>query len=201
MKKTTLFLILIVTVYAQQTPTSTKHDEPGWTTLFDGKSLSGWSQEQRAKWRVAGGVLIGDAGDDGWLRSDQQFGNFLLRIDFRNQPKGNSGIFLRATRTSNLSDPSNPSGSYELQIYNEDDKWPTGTIENFMQRLVPVNPAPNQWHSYQVEAQGDHLTASLDGTRVLDGHDSKFKRGAIGLQHHKDNKIEFRNISVKRLPD
>jgi hypothetical protein len=68
-KKTTLFLIPIATVYAkyaQQTPTSAKHDEPGWITLFDGRTVSGWSQEQGAKWRVAGGVLIGDAGDDGW---------------------------------------------------------------------------------------------------------------------------------------
>lgn len=156
---------------------------------------------RRNRAQSGAGVLIGDAGDDGWLRSEQQFENFLLRIQFRNQPKGNSGVFLRATRTSNLSDPSNPSGSYELQIYNEDDKWPTGTIENFMQRLVPVNPAPNQWHSYEVEARGDHLTATLDGTKILDGHDSKFKSGAIGLQHHKDNRIEFRNIGVKRLPN
>jgi hypothetical protein len=200
-KKTMLFLLLIATTYAQQATMSATHAEPGWTALFDGRTLSGWSQEQGAKWRVSGGVLVGDAGDDGWLRSSQQFTNFVLRIEYRNTPKGNSGVFLRATQTSDLSDPSNPAGSYELQIYNEDKKWPTGTIENFVPRLVPVNPAPNQWHAYEVEVRGNHLVATLDGTKVLDGRDSKFKSGYIGLQHHKDNKIEFRNISVKRLPD
>lgn len=201
MKKAFLFLMLIAALNAQQSTTRSKPDEEGWISLFDGRTLSGWSSEQGSTWHVSGGVLIGDAGEDGWLRSSQEFGDFLLRIEFRNQPKGNSGVFLRATRASNVSDPSNPAGSYELQIYNEDEKWPTGTIENFMPRLVPVNPAPNQWHSYEVEARGDHLVATLDGTKVLDGHDSKFKSGFIGLQHHKDNKVEFRNISVKRLPD
>jgi hypothetical protein len=173
----------------------------GWIALFDGHSLSGWNPEQGAKWRASSGILIGDAGNDGWLRSQRQFTNFLLKIDYRNSPKGNSGIFLRATKESNLADPSNPAGSYELQINNEDKKWATGSIENFIQRLVPVNPAPNQWHSYDVEVRGDHVMATLDGTKVLDGHDSKFKTGYIGLQHHKDNKIEFRNIKIKPLPN
>jgi len=170
-----------------------------WVALFDGKSLSGWTPEQNARWHVAAGAIIGDAGGDGWLRSDREFGDFELRADYRNSPKGNSGIFLRATRASNHDDPSNPGGAYELQINNEDAAWATGSIENFIQRLVPVNPAPNEWHSYEVEVRGDHLSATLDHVKVLDGHDQKFRAGYIGLQHHRDNKIEFRNISIRPL--
>lgn len=199
MKGTICLLALVASVsYGQPIAKSTKAPD-AWITLFDGRSLSGWTPEQGAKWRVANGVLIGDAGEDGWLRSNGQFTNFLLRIEYRDSPKGNSGVFLRATKESNLGDPSNPAGSYELQINNEDQKWATGSIENFIQRLVPVNPAPNQWHSYEVEVRGDHIVAKLDGTKVLDGRDSKFKAGFIGLQHHKNNMIEFRNIKVRPL--
>lgn len=201
MKRTTFFLALLVSVSYGQSTTKSKESPAAWITLFDGRTLSEWTQEQGAKWRVSNGILIGDAGEDGWLRSSRQFGNFLLRIEYRDSPKGNSGVFLRATKESNLSDPSNPAGGYELQINNEDEKWATGSIENFIQRLVSVNPAPNQWHSYDVEVRGDHLVAMLDGTKVLDGRNSKFKMGYIGLQHHKDNKIEFRNIKVKPLTD
>ena len=201
MKRAICFLTLLSVVSFGQTTANPKGNHEGWVTLFDGHSLSGWTLEQGAKWRVAAGVLIGDAGEDGWLRSSRQFTNFLLHIEYRDAPRGNSGVFLRATKESNLSDPSNPAGSYELQINNEDDKWATGSIENFIQRLAPVNPAPNQWHSYEVEVRGDHLVATLDGTKVLDGRDSKFKAGYIGLQHHKDNKIEFRNIRVQPLTD
>jgi len=201
MRRTICFLTLFAIVSYGQTTANPKENQTGWITLFDGRSLSGWIPEQGAKWHVSAGVLIGDAGEDGWLRSSRQFGNFLLKIEYRDSPKGNSGVFLRATKESNLADPSNPAGSYELQINNEDEKWATGSIENFIQRLVPVNPAPNQWHSYNVEVRGDHLVATLDGTKVLDGHDPRFKVGYIGLQHHKDNKIEFRKIKVKPLAD
>lgn len=169
----------------------------GWISLFDGHSLAGWMQEQGARWTVSGGAIVGGAGDDGWLRSERQFGDFSLKIQFKNAPNGNSGVFLRATKASNTSDPSNPAGSYELQINNEDATWATGSIENFIQRLVPANPTPGQWHSYEVELRGDHIVATLDGVKVLDGRHSKFTRGYIGLQHHKNNRIEFRDIAVK----
>jgi hypothetical protein len=201
MKGTICLLALVASVSHGQPAAKRKQAPDAWTTLFDGRSLSGWTPEQGAKWRVSAGVLIGDAGEDGWLRSDRQFTNFLLHIEYKDSPKGNSGVFLRATKDSNLSDPSNPAGSYELQINNEDDKWATGSIENYVQRLVRVSPVPNQWHSYEVEVRGDHLVATLEGTKVLDGRDAKFKAGYIGLQHHKDNKIEFRNIRVKPLTD
>ena len=173
--------------------------EGGWKALFDGRSLAGWSPEQSAQWRVASEIIVGDGGGDGWLRSEREFRDFRLRLEFRNSPKGNSGVFLRATRETNASDPSNPAGGYELQINNEDASWPTGSVENSIQRLVPVMPVPNKWHSYDIEVRGDRLTATLDGTRVLDGHDSKFKAGYVGLQHHRGNKIEFRAIRIRSL--
>lgn len=201
MTRMSFFVLLILNISYGQTAPNLKKKPGNWIPLFDGHSLSGWTSEQGARWRVSDGLLIGDAGGDGWLRSSRQFGNFVLKIEYRDSPKGNSGVFLRAAKASNVSDPSNPAGGYELQINNEDEKWATGSIENFIQRLVPVNPSPNQWHSYLIEVRGDHIVASLDGVKVLDGRDSKFKVGHIGLQHHKDNKIEFRNIEVQLLKD
>ena len=184
-----------------QAPTRPGDGGSGWLSLFDGRSLGGWAPEQGAKWRVDSGSIVGDAGGDGWLRSERPFGDFSLKIQFRNAPKGNSGVFLRATKASNPADPSNPAGGYELQIKDEDAAWATGSIENFIQRLVPVNPAANQWHSYEVEARGDRITATLDGVKVLDGRHPTFKTGYIGLQHHKDARIEFRDIRIQPLAD
>lgn len=165
--------------------------------LFDGRSLVGWSPEGAATWRVDGGSIVGDAGGDGWLRSERQFADFSLRIEFRNSAGGNSGVFLRASRDSNRADPSNPASGYELQINNDDTAWATGSIENFIQRLTPVAPSPNAWHSYQVDVHGDHLVAVLDGTTVLDGHDPRFQTGYIGLQHHTGSAIAFRQITIQ----
>lgn len=192
-------VIITCALLVLSTPTrgSVEQVADRWLPLFNGHSLQGWSHEQGALWRVENGSIIGDEGEDGWLRSATQYTDFFLRIRYKNAPKGNSGVFLRATKESNISDPSNPAGSYELQINNEDEKWATGSVENFIQRLAPVNPAPNQWHAYEVEVRGDHIVATLDGVKVLDGRDATFKRGYVGLQHHKNNRIEFRDISIK----
>ena len=96
-------------------------------------------------------------------------------------------------------DPPNPADGYELQINKEDPKWATGSIEDVIQRISPVNPAPNRWHTYVLEVRVDHISATLDGKRVLEGRDTKYKSGYIGLQHHRNMKIEFRNIQIKPL--
>jgi hypothetical protein len=172
----------------------------GWVPMFDGKSLSGWHPENQATWAVNRGIIVGSEGD-GWLRSEKIYADFALRLDFRNSAKGNSGVFLRASKDSKVGEPQNPASGYELQIYNEDPNWATGSIEDVIQRLAPVNPAPGAWHRYEVEVRGDHLTATLDGVKVLDGHDSHLKSGYIGLQHHKDNKVEFRKVMIKSVSE
>ena len=172
--------------------------QAGFTKLFDGKSLSGWTPEGNAKWTVSRGALLSDQSGDGWLRTNKMYTDFIFKVEFRNSPKGNSGVFFRATQKSKPGEP-NPLDGYELQIHNEDEKWATGSIEDVIQRLVLVNPTPNQWHSYELQAHGDHFVAKLDGTKVLDGRDSKLKSGFIGLQHHKNMKVEFRNIQIEEL--
>ena len=190
-----LSVAVFSSIYAQ--PSGAGSGAP--VRLFDGKSLTGWHAENDAVWTAANGVLACDQSGDGWLRSDRTYTDFRLQIDFRNSPGGNSGIFFRASKASKAGDPPNPADGYELQINNEDPKWATGSIEDVIQRIAPVNPAPNQWHTYVLEVRGDHFVALLDGKKTLDGRDAKWKSGHLGLQHHKNMKIEFRNIRVQDL--
>ena len=171
----------------------------GGVALFDGKTLAGWHPEGQAKWRVAGGAIVADVSGDGWLRSDKVYTNFVLNFEYRDSPKGNSGVFLRATKETNPKEQCNPVDGYEFQINNEDAKYATGSIEDVIQRLATINPAPNQWHKVEVTVRGNHIVATLDGQKTVDGSDSKLKSGYIGLQHHKDMKIEFRGIRIADL--
>jgi len=169
--------------------------------LFDGKSLAGWNSEGQAKWRIEGGAIVADSSGDGWLRSDKTYSNFTLSVEYRNSPKGNSGVFLRSTMATNPKEQCNPVAAYEFQINNEDAKYATGSIEDVIQRLVTLNPAPNQWHMVEITIRGNRIAATLDGQKVVDGSDAKLKSGYIGLQHHKGMKIEFRGIRIVDLGD
>ncbi len=194
-----MFVVLLLPLVAGAQAVPAVRPSERWIELFDGKTLAGWTAEGGARWSVAGGEIVGVTGGDGWLRSTRQFADFVLRIEFKNSAKGNSGVFFRTTKESNVADPSNPQGGYELQINNEDAAWATGSIENFIQRLLPAAPAANEWHSYVLEVRGDHFVATLDGTKVLDGHDQRFRTGYIGLQHHRDSAIAFRHISLQAV--
>jgi hypothetical protein len=66
-----------------------------WASLFDGKSLNGWHPENDAKWIAVSGALVSDQSGDGWLRSDKTYTNFVLKLQYRNSPKGNSGLKYR----------------------------------------------------------------------------------------------------------
>ncbi len=194
----TMKLILAVVlsasfVFAQTHALTPQEKADGWTLLFDGKSLAGWDQGDKSTWRAEGGVLVADSGEPVNLRSAGVFADFVLKIDFRNSPKGNSGIFLRSAREG-----APEVTGYELQVWNESPTFPTGSFVNHA-KAKPVSPAPDEWHTYEITAQGDHFVVALDGEEVLNIHDSKSREGHIYLQYNKGRKIEYRNIKLKRL--
>lgn len=193
MRLLSILALSISLLSAQPNVLTPKEVADGWILLFDGESLWGWTQEGKAQWRAADGVVIADAGDYGWLRSNSEFADYILKCDFRTAADGNSGIFLRSAKAGQPHET-----GYELQIFDKHPKFPTGSLVEYV-RAKPVHPAPGEWHSYEVLAQGDRFVVRLDGKKILDASRAKSKVGHIGLQYNKDKKIEFRNVKLKPL--
>ena len=190
----TLFVVLILAgALGAQNSLTPKESQEGWLLLFDGTTLFGWTAEGGTEWRVENGSILGDAGESGWLRSNTAFANFVLKCDFRTGADGNSGIFLRSAMEGRPHET-----GYELQIWDKNDKFPTGSLVNHL-KAKPAVANDGRWHTYEVEADGDRFVVKLDGRKILDGRDSKSRIGHIGLQYNKDKKIEFRNIKLRPL--
>ena len=71
-------------------------DIPKWVDLFNGKDLSGWDDVNTSPdtWHVKDGILICKGKPIGVMRSEKQYENFLLHVEWRHmEPGGNSGIF------------------------------------------------------------------------------------------------------------
>lgn len=191
--KTALLLPLFCwALPAQSNSLTPKEAAEGWLLLFDGATTFGWTAEGKAEWRVADGALTA-AGENGWLRTNSPFADFVLKCEYRTGAEGNSGIFLRSAKEGAPHET-----GYELQIFNQHPQWPTGSLVNHV-KARPVKPAPDRWHVVEIEAVGGRFTVKLDGKPVLAGSDSKSKSGHIGLQYNRDKKIEFRNIKLKPL--
>nr|HPO07579.1 DUF1080 domain-containing protein [bacterium] len=72
-------------------------EEPGWRYLFNGKDLQGWKEIGNQDWSVQDGSIVAKAKeeDSGWLITEQEFTDFVLRFRFR-WDGGDSGIQFRS---------------------------------------------------------------------------------------------------------
>src|SRR6266545_7707005 len=64
--------------------------------LFNGKDLTGWINVNTAEdtWRVKDGILICSGKPIGVMRSEKQYENFVLHIEWMHMKAGgNSGVF------------------------------------------------------------------------------------------------------------
>jgi len=165
----------------------------GWVLLFDGESLFGWKADSRADWKVAGGVISASQGEPGLLCTTSQFGDFVLKVDFRGAAAGNSGVFLRTV--PNPTDVTTQ--CYEVNIADPGvSDFPTGSI---VQRRKALVAASREWRAFELTAEGPRVLVKLDGTTINEYTDPKpLGRGLIGLQF-RAGKIEFRNVKLRPL--
>jgi hypothetical protein len=197
-----------------------QEQKEGWTLLFNGKDLSGWTNFGRgSEWKVQDGAILMQSDLAGGLFTTDSFDNFVLRIDFRTTPDVNSGVYIRYTPR----DPAQARAKkgegkkgggmpgYEINIRETEVRpvkdssgnYDTGSVMGAI-RAEPVEIVAGKWHSFEITAQGDHLTVAMDGKKIADGRDSRHTSGRIGLQWaHPElvtgKKIEFRNIKLRKL--
>ena len=183
----------------------------GWTLLFDGKTLNGWTRTGKAEWSVKDGAIALRSDDNGNLFTDGTYDNFALKLEFRTTPDVNSGVYLRYTPAQpNAKKEGGGMPGYEVQIRENDKRALKDSAAGFdtgsLVGVLKADEAPildGQWNRFDITAQGDHFVIVFNGKKILDGHDSKHASGKIGLQwatHSVTGKgIEFRNIKVKRL--
>lgn len=108
--------------FAQQTayvpkqsdrPEPLEGDEPGFKTLFDGKTLNGWEGDPKY-WRVNDGMMTGEITPETIIKSNTfiiwkggEPEDFELKVDFRITEAGNSGINYRSVVVEDKVTPAN----------------------------------------------------------------------------------------------
>jgi hypothetical protein len=171
--------------------------DQGWISLFDGQTLYGWEPVGEAKWEVADGEVRTAGNAAGFLTTTTEWGDYELHVEFRAPTATNSGVFLRTPKQ-----PTNPAADcYELNIAPPENPFPTGSfVARHKAALSDATfPAGDQWHSFDVKAEGDTLTVSLDGTELYQFSDpSPVRIGHINLQS-REGPVAFRNIRLRPL--
>ena len=176
----------------------------GFTKLFNGHDLTGWKDDGSGHWKAENGMIVYDGG--GWrpapdtvfernLRTEKDYGDFILLIDWKIEKDGNSGIYLRGElqveiwdRTSEVY--SSPHGSGGIVGYTATNRIPLRTVDN------PLG----EWNHFEIRVQDETVTVYLNDQLVIDGYAAGFdqSKGPIVLQHH-GWPLWFKNIYVKEL--
>lgn len=180
-------------------------DQSKAISLFNGKDLTGWKVNGTEQWYVEDGLLVCENGSDntfGYLTTTKHYKNFELTLEYKQEKRGNSGIFLRS-----VIDGNKVSG-WQVEIAPPGHN--TGGINVYKRGwLAKPNSAKDavikmgKWNQMKVLVKGNSMTSWLNGTQMVTINDSELEKseGGISLQIHGENetKVKWRNISVVEL--
>lgn len=209
------------------------HDEPVWTVLFDGSNVDAWREINtdafpQTCWVVEDDMLVFEPGKDcpGDIITRQEFGSFVLEMEFKLSKGANSGI--KYFVVEELSKGRGGLG-LEYQILDDanhpdarngrDGNRTLGSLYDLKAARAdkPV-AAIGEWNTVRIVSDGAHVEHWLNGAKVLEyergGEEytelaaiSKYKgiagfglaeSGHILLQNHGD-RVCFRNIRIQVL--
>lgn len=186
----------------QKSPTGAKAEE-GWISLFNGKDLTGWKGEGKAEWKAVDGMLVGKQGPDnapGDLLTEKSFKDFELTCTYKCTWPCNSGIWFRY-QNANLAyqadvlDWKNPV-AFTGSLYSPG--YPKG--QTFLVIHLDKNlEKRDDWNTFKITAQGDHIVIVLNGKTTADVHDSHVAEGKIGFQVHPGAEFAPMSITVKEI--
>lgn len=198
MKKIALIAVLLVIA---QVSFAQKKEK-----LFNGKDLSGWIIYGTEKWYVEDGLLVSESGPDkgyGYLGTEENYQDFEIELEFKQEANGNSGVFIRSTV-----DGTKVSG-WQVEVAPPGSD--TGGIYESYGRGWLIKPDPEkdkalkfgEWNKMKIVVKGDNVTSYVNGVEMVNFSDEKIGQGKGGvlLQIHDGGgiKVYWRNIVLKKL--
>jgi hypothetical protein len=183
--------------------------ESGFVSLFDDKTLAGWSVQEgpTSAFRVDDGAIVVDesANFPAWLRSDRQYENFDFRCEFFLKGWMNSGVYLHAPEHGR-----NTWVGMKINIFHQADREPRPESAGSIFPLIPPRAINvknrGEWNSLRVLLDWPRLQVWMNDTHI---HDldvetvpelrHRLRRGYLGFESL-SYPIRFRNIRVRELP-
>ena len=190
---------------------------PVFRDLFNGKDLTGWVNVNTDEdtWTVKDGILICKGQPIGVLRSDKQYENFILHIEWKHiEAGGNSGVFVWSD--AKPGEKNRLPNGVEVQMLELDaitgrkgrdgHLFGVGGVE-----IVPDNPrgvrssslenrakGRGEWNTYDVVAIDGVIKLAVNGKFVNGISKSTRKKGYLCLESE-GKEIHFRNIKIMEL--
>jgi hypothetical protein len=189
--------------------------ELGYEPLFNGRDLSGWigaGAPAEKCWRVEDGLLVCTGEKGPWLRSEKEYGDFHLRLEYLVSPGGNSGVYVRVPENGNhhRDNDTLPPAGFEVQVLDDAaDQYRTLKAYQYSASVYDIGGADprvsrpaGEWNTLEILCQGQHVTTVHNGVKVVDVDAEthpllalRQTRGYLGLQNH-STVVKFRHLRI-----
>lgn len=192
-------------------------DPAGFKPVFNGTDLRGWAGPLDCC-KVIDSSIIWQHGKGGTIYTNEEFSNFIARVEFKLPPGGNNGLAIRY--------PGNGDTAYlgmcECQVLDDhyekatgekiDPRQAHGSAYGMVAALRGYQHPIGEWNYEEVTVKGSTISVELNGTRILNADLSKVTEFMDGKQHpgkdrtkghfgfagHSDP-VMFRKISIKPI--
>jgi len=223
-----VFLAFTLSCFAQETLVDNRltpaEKESGWILLFDGKTYEGWTTSNRmpSQRPIEAGAINPHRCGAYMMIYDKKWSDFVLKLDFKQSPRCNSGVFFRVHSLKPL--PEKDVGFNGLEVAIDDTKTTgyhdPGALYDLSQPIRNAIKPIGQWNHLALTCSGTKIIIVLNGEGVNsidladfdepelrpDGTKHKLgfaykdhpRSGYIGLQDHGAD-IWFNNIKILPL--
>ncbi|MBZ5592159.1 MAG: DUF1080 domain-containing protein [Acidobacteriia bacterium] len=188
--------------------------DEGFTSLFNGKDLTGWKVNENVDtFSVKDGAIVSHGprshcfyvGDF----HDHTFKDFELKVDVMTLPGANGGVYIQTA----FQDRGWPGKGFEVQVNNTfvGDPRRTASLYEVQDNAGEV-AKDNQWFTEDIIAKGDTIIVKVDGKQVVnwtqpanwqgtqDFSNRRIGAGTIALQgHDRGSTVYYKNIRIKLL--
>lgn len=201
MKKYYLSFLLISLLFS-----CTKNQKSETISLFNGENLDGWIIYGTEKWYVEDYELVCESGPDkeyGYLGTEENFDDFILTLQFKQENNGNSGVFFRSsvdgTKVKGWQVEVAPPGLHSGGIYESYGRGWLIKPDSAKDSVVKMG----EWNSMKIKVISDEVTTSINGTEMIKIKDSIIGKGigGVALQIHDGGgiKVRWKNLRIKKL--
>ncbi len=177
-----------------------------WTPLFNGRDLTGWKPHGAERWVVDKGEILGETltKEYGYLSTDKTFRDFELKVKFKAEGAGNSGVFyhssLQGTDIAGVQAEVDPRpGMHSGGLYESAGRGWLIKPEEAAEKAMRVG----EWNDMRVLVRGPHVRTWVNGVPAVDYVDPtpKYMDGVIALQLHSggEGRVRFKDIVIREI--
>ena len=190
-------------------------EDAGFKSLFNGTNFDGWAGPLD-HYAIESGAMVCKPEQGGTIYFNEEFTDFIVRLEFKLPPAGNNGLAIRYPGNGDTA----YDGMCELQVLDSEHPNHAGLdprqYHGSAYGMIPAHRGylhpTGDWNFEEVTVRGSTLRVELNGTVILDGdvsnvtefmdgkaHPGKDRAsGFFGFAGHNDP-VAFRNVRIKKL--